>query len=220
MASLKSCNHFEASAPTSVSLKHTCFHYHFLFLCLATYPTAYIDFHTLDSPTIRHKDCELLLHEGAVRCQACQDQRKLLHALYTRMSKCTTQKDGRTLPDSHVNYRHLSTPEKQERLSKLHDATRVARRHAKRLEERLKKAIDDFGEEVDGKLHDDLCSIMLQNDSIIRERFPPESFCRLFWEQQKKAVQAKSASGVRWHPLIIKWCLHLHHLSGSGYDAL
>ena len=25
---------------------------------------------------------------------------------------------------------------------------------------------------------------------------------------------------MRWHPLIIKWCLHFRHLSSSCYDAL
>ena len=185
------------------------------------YPTAYIDTgRLLESPTIRHKNCEVVLLEDSMRCDACKGHRKLLHALYSRMSRRAKQKESRTAVTSHVNYCHLSTPEKQERLSKLHDAARVARQRIRRLEERLKRAIEKLGEVVDKGTHEGLCSIVSDSDASISEKFPPESFGRLFWEQQKKALQAKSASGIRWHPLMIKWCLHLHHLSGSGYEAL
>jgi len=183
------------------------------------YPTAYIDTgRLLESPTIRHKNCEVVLLENSMRCDVCKGQRKLLHAVYSRMSRRAKQKESRTAVTSHVNYCHLSTPEKQERLSKLHDAGRVARQRIRRLEERLKRAIEKSGEVVDKGTHEGLCSIVSDSDASISENFPPESFGRLFWEQQKKALQAKSASGIRWHPLMIKWCLHLHHLSGCDVD--
>ena len=42
----------------------------------------------------------------------------------------------------------------------------------------------------------------------------------LFWEEQKKAAQCKDKHQVRWHPLIIKWCLYLRHQSSGAYETL
>ncbi len=54
-----------------------------------------------------------------------------------------------------------------------------------------------------------------------RVRAHPEgSFQRIFWEEQKKAVQCKDPRQVRWHPLIIKWCLYLRHRSSGAYETL
>ena len=102
----------------------------------------------------------------------------------------------------------------------MHNASRVMQRHISRLEERVSKVITDVGEVVDEDVHQSLTSIMSENESSIYESFPPSSFGRIFWDQQTKAIQAKSALGMRWHPLMIKWCLHLRHLSSSGYEAL
>ena len=61
---------------------------------------------------------------------------------------------------------------------------------------------------------------MVESKAQIHEKFPPDSFGRIFWEQQNKAAQLKSASAMRWHPLMVKWCLHLRHLSSAGYEAI
>lgn len=46
------------------------------------------------------------------------------------------------------------------------------------------------------------------------------SFQQVFWQQQKEAASKADKRGICWHPLFIKWCLYLHHLSGKAYDAL
>ena len=43
---------------------------------------------------------------------------------------------------------------------------------------------------------------------------------RLFWEQQLEAMKLKDARQVRWHPMMIKWCLSLKLLSPCAYHAL
>ena len=42
----------------------------------------------------------------------------------------------------------------------------------------------------------------------------------LLWEQQKKQLQKKDSRGMRWHPLIIRWCLSLHYTSAAAYRQL
>ena len=48
----------------------------------------------------------------------------------------------------------------------------------------------------------------------------PDSFQYIFWKQQHKAASLKDARSMKWHPLLIKWCLYLRHLSGSAYETL
>ena len=46
-----------------------------------------------------------------------------------------------------------------------------------------------------------------------------DSFARIFWDQQK-ALDCTNPRHVRWHPLIIKWCLYLRHRSSGAYETL
>ena len=41
-----------------------------------------------------------------------------------------------------------------------------------------------------------------------------------FWDEQLKAAAAKDPRQVRWHPVLIKWCLNLKLLSSSAYHAM
>ena len=47
---------------------------------------------------------------------------------------------------------------------------------------------------------------------------PP--FMKLFWEEQQKYVQSSSKSSIRYHPMIIKYCLNLAAKSSSTYSDL
>ena len=47
-----------------------------------------------------------------------------------------------------------------------------------------------------------------------------DSFKALFWQQLLKAASLKKASGMRWHPLIMKWYIYLQYKSSSAYEAL
>ena len=191
----------------------------YITLFAESYPTAYVELQLLNSPTIRHNKCDLVILDD-IRCSACKGQHKALHAIYTRISKRGAEKENQTSPSSHVKYCHLTTPEKKERISRLHDTARVAKQRIGRLEARLKKEIDDMGDVIVKDTHQELHSIMSDHESLVHQSFPPDSFGRLFWDQQSKALQAKTASAMRWHPLMIKWCLYLRHLSGGGYEAL
>ena len=49
----------------------------------------------------------------------------------------------------------------------------------------------------------------------------PDSSClqRLFWSQQLKSIQ-NTKTGMRWHPMIIRWCLAIRHKSQVAYDTI
>ena len=69
--------------------------------------------------------------------------------------------------------------------------------------------------QVDDSTHNDLVAVMKENS--VKSDNP---FQKLFWEQQQKASLLKNARCMRWHPLMIKWCLYLRHHSGRAYDTL
>ena len=69
-------------------------------------------------------------------------------------------------------------------------------------------------------MHDDLHRVMKEFNGEVRQKYPEGSFRHLFWEQQLQGIQAKNCRQVRWHPALIKWCLHLKYKSSSAYHAL
>lgn len=73
--------------------------------------------------------------------------------------------------------------------------------------------------DVDDSLHSGLQSILSEKTSSILEKYPEGSFHRLFWNQQVEAL-ATSPKQRRWHPMLIRWCLHLRMLSPAAYDSL
>ena len=96
----------------------------------------------------------------------------------------------------------------------------AAEASVKRLKEKIRKLTEDHGDTIDSELHSELLCIMHTNDEQIKRTYPEGSFSRLFWEEQLKAASAKNPCQVRWHPVMIKWCLNLKLLSGSAYHAL
>ena len=66
---------------------------------------------------------------------------------------------------------------------------------------------------IEKKLSDDFVSIFNQNYTTITP------FMKLFWEQQQKMFQT-SKNGVRFHPMIIRYCLSLYAKSSSTYEEI
>ena len=41
----------------------------------------------------------------------------------------------------------------------------------------------------------------------------------LLWQQQKQQAKGKS-KGMRWHPLMMRWCLSIYHTSPAAYKHI
>ena len=72
---------------------------------------------------------------------------------------------------------------------------------------------------MDKQLDADIAAIMDECSSYVEETYPANSFERLFWEEQKRARNVKCAKQIRWHPMIIKWCLRIKLISSAAYSA-
>ena len=54
----------------------------------------------------------------------------------------------------------------------------------------------------------------------MKSSVPENSFQKIFWEQQKKASALNNSRSMKWHPLMVKWCLYLKHLSSKAYETI
>ena len=184
------------------------------FLCmLGTREVAKEECDLLRTPTIRHTDCAVLLLPTTTlkRCHFCETHRHTLRSLTYQIRRQGTDK---TAPDSHVNYRHLSTPEKVHRLQRLHAELRSNVCKKERLKAKLDSVVEKEGMTTDTEIHEDICAIVESKTPTIVDNYPKGLFERLFWEQQQAAARLNNQSSMRWHPLFIKWCLYLRHISG------
>lgn len=84
----------------------------------------------------------------------------------------------------------------------------------------MKKLLQEQGVHLQPGLHNDFHSLMNDLTGKIRQSYPDDSFRHLFWEQQLQALQVNDCRQVRWHPSLIKWCVHLKFKSSSAYNAL
>ena len=95
-------------------------------------------------------------------------------------------------------------------------ALKQERLHCAQLQSKLndmKTKLETSSVFVDSQLSNDLINILSDSPNHITP------FMNLFWQQQKKLFQCGS-SGVRFHPMIIRFCLTLYSKSRSAYEEL
>ena len=140
-----------------------------------------------------------------------------MHALESREKRRSISLG--TKCDSHVNWRYLSTPEVNTRRQNLRNEKRNLQVKIARLTAKLNEVIQAQGVELDADISSDFQKIMLEEDHAISKNFKPDTFQSIFWQQQKQSASTNS-KGMRWHPLMIKWCLYLRHQSSKAYEVL
>ena len=174
--------------------------------------------------TIRHVTCEVLLPGMILNrsCAACVKYRKSLNTMLSRhnqqLEKPETKTSGRISINSHANYRYLSSDEKNIRLHSLQNALTASKHQIQNLKDTIdpKKNITILSEE----LNDGLLDTMKSYNEQISKDYSEHSFPYLFWQQQMQAASVKDSRSMKWHPLMIKWCLYLQHKSSGGYELV
>ena len=85
----------------------------------------------------------------------------------------------------------------------------------KQLEEQIsamKNALDTEGQTISPELSNDSHKLFSESDD---SKFPP--FMKLLWQKQQKYINSSSTTAIRYHPIIIKFCLNLAAKSSSAY---
>lgn len=167
--------------------------------------------------TVRRSTCEIITNNK--KCRQCVDYRDTLRKSFHRWKKGKESPNRRrcTASTSRTNLRYVNTPEKRQCYRKLKIRSDTAERKVKKMMERL---TEKDGVELETDVHADMQAIMNEMTGAVRKENSEGSFRRIFWDEQLKALQTKDPRQVRWHPALIKWCLHLKFKSTSAYYAL
>ena len=68
------------------------------------------------------------------------------------------------------------------------------------------------------KDHEDMLKIISDEGHMATANM--NMFQKLFWEHKVAAAKKADHRGMRWHPLMIRWCIFLHHQSPGAYETL
>ena len=115
----------------------------------------------------------------------------------------------------------MTSSQKIEKLRQLRSFASSLKSEVKRLKKRVKQSFETECISLTVADSLDLKNMMDVTEKEILEAFPEkDSIQRLFWAQQKKYLKLVNKRNMKWHPMIIKWCLFMKSKSSSTYDAV
>ena len=94
------------------------------------------------------------------------------------------------------------------------------RKELERLKCCVKVATEQHGIYIEDALETDIKKIMEEKSNEIRKTYKVDSFQCILWNQQLELLKLKDKQQIRWHPMMIRWCLSLKLLSSASYHAL
>ena len=163
-------------------------------------------------------ECELLVSNN--RCDTCKQYRCNLRALHSQWLHQKKKITNHALISSHTNFRYLKTPERQQRIRGLRNEIVNRRKELERLKCCVNVATEQHGICIEDALETDIKQIMQEKSNEIRKTYKADSFQCIFWNQQLELLKLKDKRQIRWHPMMIRWCLSLKLLSSASYHAL
>ena len=155
----------------------------------------------------RSNSCAILFNQNfSTSCSSCHSHCIKMTSEANRKQANLDKPAKLYAPVTHTNPVRLKLALQEHRLQ------------CKQLESELvimKTALELNSEKVSPELSADFVSLFCGCDQT---DVPP--FMKLFWEEQQKYVQSSSKSSIRYHPMIIKYCLNLAAKSSSTYSDL
>ena len=127
---------------------------------------------------------------------------------------------NRALISSHTNFRYVKTPERQQRIRGLRNEIVNRRKELERSKCCVNVATEQHGIYIEDALETDIKQIMEEKSNEIRKTYKADSFQCIIWNQQLELLKLKDKRQIRWHPMMIRWCLSLKLLSSASYHAL
>ncbi|CAC5369285.1 THAP9 [Mytilus coruscus] len=174
---------------------------------------------TAYTSTIRSVNCKMLV-QGS-RCSSCAEDRRMLRKRQQRAEEKKTTPPvtfvHRTYQHKHMSRENLVTKIEQQKTEMRTLSSEVEKLKRQLHKQILQNGVTFNNPSVENIELKDLMSTC-QND--FEQAFPnPNSLQRLFWEQQIKYNTA-GKNGMRWHPMLIRWCLFMRSKSVKAYDSM
>lgn len=130
-----------------------------LLIFLGGSTVAYID-QLVIPHTIRHRSCDVVIPHTQRQCTACRHYRKSLQAMVSNTKIRQDSHSHATTPSSHINYRYLTSSEKDERMHALHQKVRTLTKQFNRLKEKVESLSAECGVCIGEDNTTDLLTIM------------------------------------------------------------
>lgn len=168
------------------------------------------------SQTCRSKQCDISVPQLQRQCKECF---KIYKRFSSRAaSRCPTlSPSGRQkTPNKFKPNSVLNTPEKMARLKRFYKDVRNLRRVNERLVQKVDQMIAEESVEVDEDMNEELMDALEEADRNNKLT----DFHKLFLHQQLKASNVKGATGMRWHPLMIRFALQIKMCSSVAYATM
>ena len=78
------------------------------------------------------------------------------------------------------------------------------------MKNKIEAASKVAGVSLDEETHQDLVDLTKSPElNAFIASLPEDYFQQLFWKQQCEAASKKNHHSMRWHPMMIRWCLDL-----------
>ena len=153
----------------------------------------------------RSKTCNMLVVTNEI-CTNCQkEQGKLLKAEKRKLSMQSMPAKAKA-PISQTSVKRLQLTLSQFRFENEDLKSQI---------KLLQKELNSSSFKINDNLSQDFVNIYSNTD---QEKIP--DFMKLFWNEQQKYINAPSSKGIRYHPMIIRFCLALASKSPAAYEEL
>ncbi|XP_060077288.1 uncharacterized protein LOC132556865 [Ylistrum balloti] len=170
------------------------------------------------SSTIRTVQCCMLV-EGA-RCPSCSAYRRSLRKRKYRQEQRLSKSANFDFIHSRIPHATMSYGMLQTKLKQQRNKIRSLESELDALKRTCQREIQTNGLNLGPVQSAEMSDLMATCTTEMEKSYAdPNSLQRLFWEQQMKFNES-GRNGMRWHPMIIRWCLYLRHRSSKAYDAL
>eukprot|EP00111_Clytia_hemisphaerica_P004585 TCONS_00013167-protein len=174
-----------------------------------------IEFRKHNFNSVRHPNCSLLYNSEKEMCDNCCSLDKTFKVFQKRIQE-PIDFERRTCDISTTNLRHLSKDELIARLQNTQIAKREAIRKIVNLQSKINQMIEDESVELNETNHE-IVKVVLDKE---KPEFPEGTPQWLLWQEQQKMSKLKNSRSMRWHPLIVRWCLSIYHKSPAAYKQI
>ena len=185
----------------------------------------------LNGDQIHSTDCNVFVEKSDSKSMCCNCSGNFRNNLRARLSNFEKYVSTTTVPKtsqhSHVRFSYLSDTEKAERSKNKATILNNFQKKMSKLEFKiselkikLKESLEQDSVTVDDSQHSLLKEITGRYNENVLSEWPEGSLQRVLWEQQVKYCKLKSASGMRWHPAMIRWCVTMYSKSSKAYNQL
>ena len=169
--------------------------------------------------SVRSVKCKLLLAKG-MRCKECSLYRG---ALRRKRSRSQAGMDDTENVDPKSWSKPFCKRTKQELIATVNaykDHSYKLHLEVRFLQRKINRSLEKKSAFLSPRDEADIDRLFRTHDSSVSSDFKDHSFQKLFWEEQKKSHSLSSKKNMKWHPLIIKWCLYMHSKSSKAFEAM